>query len=183
MPVPPPAVETPPTPPPPAISPRPRILAWASLGGGVGVSSSPTFAAALGGGVQLGSLELGVEGRYDAPSSTTIAPRGQLSTETLSVGLVPCVTYRALFGCIAASLGSLSSTTRGIVAPRSDSTLVVMAAARVGLALPVRGNFVIRFYLEGRGLLNPPEVDIDGQGVYDASPVAAFLFASPTVQF
>jgi hypothetical protein len=168
---------------PPGEQRRLRGVAWLGAGGSLGASPAAALALALGGGVRLRPFELGVEGHYDAPSTKAVSPRAELSSETVSVGMVGCFTYRMAFGCVGAALGRLATETSGITSPRADSALVAFASARVGAALSITDGLLVRFYLEGRGLLNPPEVDIAGQSVYRMSPIAVFLFVSPVVQF
>ncbi len=162
-----------------------RLLGIVWLGAGASVGASPAlgFALAFGAGLRFKPFEFGIEARYDAPSSASITPRAELTTETFSVGVVPCAMYRWAFGCLGFAMGRLGTETRGITSPRNDAALVGFGSARAGVQLAVTIRLAMRLHLEGRILLNPPEVAIAGERVYRASPVAVFLFATPIVQF
>jgi hypothetical protein len=138
---------------------------------------------ALGASLQLKRFELGLEARYDAPASASVTPRAELTTETLSVGVLPCAKYQWTFGCVGFAVGRLGSETRGITSPYSDAAVTAFASARAGVELTVTTGLAMRLYVEGRALLNPPEVAIAGERVYRASPLAVFVFVSPVVQF
>jgi hypothetical protein len=111
-------------------------------------------------------LSLGLEFRYDGPSSTAVEGRREVSVEKSLVGgsLVPCLHGRALFGCALVSGEMLSLTSKGFDDSRAVSPILryVGVGARFGFEQPLLPRLALRFSSEGLVALRPLHASIDG---------------------
>jgi hypothetical protein len=140
-------VEPPPPPPraPPDESPpkndkpRHRLIPQLSLGGAVaGLGPVANISAAIyaGAGLRYGNASLGLEGRYETPSSHATFG-GQIETSTIGAALVPCAHWSLAFFCAELFLGALEGQSEGIKGNRSDQTFFSQAGVRLGVAIPL----------------------------------------------
>lgn len=94
-----------------------RWLARTSLGvvGTLGTAPSPAAGVVVGLGVRSSWVQIGLEGRLDAPASKTLGPRGSARSSLLLASLVPCaVAWRVVspFACGIASIGRFEASAK-----------------------------------------------------------------------
>lgn len=135
------------------------------------------------------SFSLGMEMRYDAPSSVAIEGRPGASVQTFFFGgsLVSCLHGAHLFGCVVGTGGLVSVKSTGFDdSSRRPVTGFVGTGARLGFEEELRPRLAIRVYGEGLVSVRPLKGVLDGVEFYAPAlsfPVSGAAGASLVVYF
>ncbi len=202
----------PPAPPPPAPPPPPEIIVvrepappsqpaqpppvppvpigfQVRLGGLGSVGSAP--AATIGGSVQAsarrGSFSLGLEGRGDLTSTTTLEfdnmRVGDMQTSSLMGSLVPCALRGVLEGCALLSAGAIRAASHDLAMPQQVSAPFVALGARVGLELPLGGILSAGVHADVLARITDVVLRVSGQPVWTSPAISAALGVTVGARF
>jgi hypothetical protein len=157
----------------------------AGIGPGVWIGAAPaaSLAATGFGRLRWERLSLGVEGRFDLPSSTTL-PSGAIVETSLAYGLlVPCVHFGAVGLCVAGAAGSLRATSRAVTFPREASGFHAAVGPRVEGTVPVGERLGLWARVDGLITLTPQNLQLNGTNVYALSRLSAGASVGVSVRF
>lgn len=172
-----PAVAPPPAPSPPASASTPADFRL-SLGPTLsfGTAPAPAFGGSGAARLNYGSFGARLDFRGEL-SASGAAPVGRVETSTVAASLSGCIRATTPFACLGAGLGSLSSETKGIARPATDSGLLGFGVARLGADIPLGGVFYLEPFVEGALHLTPLRVQVDGVQAF-ALPVGSIVAAA-----
>jgi hypothetical protein len=162
----------------PKVEPRPSVpIGFQVRLGGLGaVGAAP--AASAGGtaqaSVRRGSFSLGLEGRGDIASTTTLIfnnePLGEMQTTLLMGSLVPCAFRGILEGCVLLSGGAIRASARGLANPQQVSAPFLAVGARVGLEIPLGSVLSIGMHADVLAPITELVLHVDGDKEVWTSP-------------
>ncbi len=138
-----------------------------------GTAPAAAFGASAAGALRYGIVGLRLDVRGEWPSSTSIAPRGRVQTNTVLGSLSGCAYAKIPFVCVGAGMGVLWSTTDRITSPASDEALVATALARIGADFPIGGALYLEPFVEGAANLTRHSVAVNGANVFTVPLFAA----------
>ena len=134
-------------------------------------------------------VSLGMEMRYDAPSSVAVEDRPGASVQTFFFGgsLVSCLHGTHLFGCVVGTGGLVSVKSTGFDdSSRRPALGFVGTGARLGFEEEMRPGLAIRIYGEALVSVHPLQGALDGTEIYAPAlsfPVSGAAGASLVVYF
>lgn len=180
-----------PSEPPPSFVVRPRIEdgphfqpeVSATARGSVGLAPSPSLGLALGVALRRRPWSIGVEGRYDPSSVGQVDANVRLSIALLGASLLPCASWRALFGCATFTIGRLSAASSGIRNPASDEALFVSMGARVGAEVEATAALAFRAALDVAAAPIAHGAQVGLREVYETRVLHGSLGTSAVVRF
>jgi hypothetical protein len=152
-----------------------RAMRWYSgAGGHAALGSAPGAAAGafVFAGVLLDKASLSLEGRADAPASSTVTGGAEVGSSLLLLSAVPCFEASELFACALISAGSLRATGDRVTNPGSDSAFYAAAGGRLGTALPFYGTLSFRLHLDLLSTLTRVTLEIDQREVWQAPQIS-----------
>jgi hypothetical protein len=155
---------------------------------GLGFAPAPSFGGTVGVAVRWRGLSLGLEGFVAAPLTHGATPTSNAysySSWPLLGSLVPCLDVGPVFACAVLQTGALqSSAFAPSGATQTSSTWWAAAGGRVGVLVPLRERFALRFRLDVLADLSPPTV-LAGPStrLWPAPPVAGSLGIDAVVRF
>jgi hypothetical protein len=161
----------------------------AGLAGSVGFAPGPSAGLALGADARWRWLSLGLEGRIDAPASTSAgSSAGSSNSGTVSSWLVlgavvPCAHLASFFGCALVQAGSAQTSGNGVPDPRSQSLPWLAAGGRLGMLVGFTDDLRLRLHADVVANLDPMTLQLYGGNVWPAPPVAASLGADMVLHF
>jgi hypothetical protein len=173
-------VEEPPLAPAPA--PKPRPFGGVDVIGSAGTAPSPVIGGAAFFGVRVRALSLALEGRVDAPASTSPS-QGQIATWLIAGNLVPCLHFGPGSACLLGSLGQLRAFASSGSSPSSGTALFAAAGARLGGELRLSDVLALRMHADFLVNIDPCIVRLGGNQVWPAPDVAGTLGAGLVVHF
>lgn len=130
-------------------------------GGLVTFGSAPAVAVGVRGSAELatGRWSLGVEGRYDLPSSGHTTQGANVRTSLAGGSFVPCVRARALWACAVVLAAHLSAEgAEGAMPPVSDSGFFLGVGGRLVMHAALPADFALR--VGGELLAHPIAIEL-----------------------
>jgi len=170
-------------------APAAPVVFQVRLGGLGTVGSAP--AASVGGSVQAsarrGWLSIGLEGRGDRASTTTLdfngAPVGEMQTSLLLGALVPCAFRGVLEGCALVAAGAIRASARGLDMPQQVSAPFVAVGARVGVELPLGSILSAGVHADLLAPVTELVLRVSGQPVWTSPAISGSLGLTIGVRF
>lgn len=177
------SVSSSPEPPPSALADTtPLHVVWAVGAGAIaaiGVAPGPNVGATVFGEARIRDVSVGLEGRADAASSSSVTgPLGsdsRVSSSLLAGTGRVCGYTGGVFGCGLFTLGSLRATGADVPTPGEMRTLYASAGARLGYEMPLGAWLSVRACVEGAVVLTRYALTISGHEVFRYSPIAGNL--------
>jgi len=173
----------PPAPPSEGSEPPWSFDASAGLAGSVGFAPGPSAGLALGADARWRWLSLGLEGRVDAPASTSGSAGGTVSSWLVLGAVVPCAHLGSFFGCALVQAGSAQTSGSGVPDARSQALPWLAAGGRLGVHLHMTDDTLLRLHADVVANLDPMTLQLYGGNVWPAPPVAASLGADVVLHF
>jgi hypothetical protein len=138
-----------------------------------GTAPAPASGASIGLEVRYRRVSIGLEGRLDLPASSD-TPSARTS---LALGaVVPCVRlWPALHTCAVVEIGRFDEEGIGVSQSHSDAALFAAAGVRVALEMPISDPFFVVARADALAVLTRHDVQIDGQPVFQISPIVETL--------
>ncbi|MFO0598145.1 MAG: hypothetical protein U0228_22775 [Myxococcaceae bacterium] len=135
---------------PPSAEPPRTPLAWSVAAGasanvGLAVNVQPTLR--VEGRARVGVFSLGLEARFGWPIPGALS-QGALATTPLLAGLVPCVHWWWLAGCVELSAGALRLEGSALSSARTATVFHANAGARVVFQVPLGAHFALAALVE-----------------------------------
>ncbi len=170
----------------------PSKVRWHSgVGGFVAAGAAPgvTGGIAVQVGLRYRAFSGEVEGRFDAPATTTAAAAsgGAVSAGLRAASVVPCFQLREvrprLAACAVGTLGVLRGTGAGVSGARADATPFAAAGARVEAGLPIGGAFSVFVHGDVAATLTRTTLLLQGYAVWTTPPVSGVLGAGIRAHF
>ncbi len=154
------------------------------LGAGTHVALDPATAAAVGLHVstELANYRwsIGLEGRYDLPSSGPALGGASARVSLAGVQMVPCLRAQGMWACAVVLVSNVhASASRDTESSVRDDFLFVGLGARIAIHLSLPGDFALR--IGGQVLGHPRSLELSQGGArwFKSSAVSATL--GPTV--
>lgn len=185
-----PAAALPPPPPravppksPPRLAPAPQRVA----------SPWPTWTAAVGGDLSIGSLpaitggpvvgvaarwpagSMGLEGRFDVPAGRNDGAGGQVDAWILGGTAAPCGRWRIVDFCGLLTLGAFRAAGSGVDVSAEGARFYAALGARLAAVLPLDGGFSFRAHADLAGPLQGARLRLRGVEVWRSPPLAATI--------
>jgi len=178
----------PPPAPPPAV-PKVPIVFQVKLGGLGAIGAAP--AASVGGTVQAsarrGSFSIGLEGRGDLATTTTLdyngTQVGEMETSLLTGVLVPCAFRGVLEGCALVSAGEIRASARGLDRPQQVTAPFLAVGARVGLEVPLGSILSVGVHADLLVPVSETVLRVSGQPVWTSPAISGALGATIGARF
>jgi len=174
------SVDTAPGPPSLAASsdlPADSITFEASAGAvaSTGVAPGPSVGLALGAALRWRAFSLGLEGRIDAPASTTAPGGGEVSSWLVLGAVTPCAHLGPVFGCAVVQAGSAQTSGAAVPDARSQSLPWWATGGRLGVLFRVSQDTLLRVRTDVVANLDRMTLQLNGGDAWLAPPVAASL--------
>ncbi len=119
-----------------------------------------------------GIVSLGVEGRADLPASASALGGARVSTNLVLGSLAACLRAPSpLFVCGLAAIGSFHESGSNLERAQSENAFFAALGARLGIALPLTRTFFFLAHADALSPLTRHIVQVDGQNVFEVSPV------------
>jgi len=171
----------------PARSSRePVDLVWRAQVSGFGalaLARDESFGGRLGLETGRGRWSLALEGWAALPATSRVQGVGAIESSLLAAALVPCFNvFRYARLCALGSLGSLSTRSRDVGAPRSERVLHATVGGRASAAWPIGNRLELLAMLDLAAVLNRPQFQIDGEEVWRPSRVMTVLGLGASVR-
>jgi hypothetical protein len=180
-----------PAPPPVAAPPSPKvpIVFEVRLGGLGTVGSAP--AAAVGGTVQAsarrGSFSIGLEGRGDVATATTVdfnrMQVGEVDTSLLMGALVPCALRGVFEGCALLAAGALRASARGLAMPQQVTAPFLALGARVGVEIPLGSILSAGAHADILAPVTETVLRVSGQPIWTSPAISGALGVTMGARF
>ena len=162
----------------PAFPPRESPLHLrTSLGAlmSLGSAPSPAVGAVLGAALRGPWWQLGVEGRFDAPASTSLnGGGGDVATMLLLASVAPCVLAPGSvtpYACVVGSLGSFRAESSNVTLPAHSSAAYGSLGARIGLEIALFRRLAGYVQVDGAAPTTRHRLELNGATVFTVPPV------------
>ncbi len=155
----------------------------AGLAGSVGFAPGPSAGLSLGADARWRWVSLGLEGRVDAPASTSGSAGGTVTSWLVLGAIVPCAHLGSFFGCALVQAGSAQTSGSGVPDARTQSLPWLAAGGRIGAHVRMTDDTLLRLHADLVANLDPMTLQLYGGDVWPAPAVAASLGADVVLHF
>ena len=167
--------------PPPPDTPKPNVPAPKPFEIGLGPqlaigAAGPAFSVLGHVGLRVSSVSVGIDIRYDAPSSAQADGAGEgVRLQAFSIGgaLAPCVHVSFFLGCALLAGGAIAVSERGVDLPHPEIRAYLGTGPRVGVEKRFLPWLGVRLTGEALFMLQTFQGTIDGAPVRAPSPLSS----------
>ena len=158
---------------------------WLGIGPMLGWGIAPSIAAnaRLFFGVRRNDLSAEMDAEASYPSTERNWDGSGFRQRLIGAGVALCGHHNALSGCVLGKASQVSVTGLGVDQPRSPTSFVVQAGARIAAGLQLGGRWSAVAHLDALGLLTPYTVDLNQVGVWEMPRLGALAGIDVSARF